>query len=133
MIRSIATRVSDRKKTVAASAAVLLAASGAVLGTTASASAASPQEIAKKIVPAGQYQAFSKIVEHESGWNFTATNSSSGAYGLVQALPASKMASAGSDWKTNPATQIKWGLNYMNERYGSPNAAWSFWQANGWY
>ena len=63
---------------------------------------------------AAQYAAFSKIVEHESGWNVTATNSSSGAYGLVQALPGSKMASAGSDWKTNPKTQIKWGLDYMN-------------------
>ncbi|GGT62884.1 transglycosylase SLT domain-containing protein [Streptomyces lateritius] len=133
MFRSLSTRVSSRKKTFAASAAVLLGASGAVLGTTSTASAATPQEIAKQIVPASQYQAFSKIVSHESGWNPAATNSSSGAYGLVQALPASKMSSAGSDWKTNPATQIKWGLNYMNERYGSPNAAWAFWQANGWY
>jgi hypothetical protein len=133
LFRSLSTRVSARKKTVAVSAAVLLSASGAVLGTTATASAASPQEIAKKIVPASQYQAFSKIVSHESGWNYTATNSSSGAYGLVQALPASKMSSAGADWKTNPATQIKWGLDYMNDRYGSPNAAWAFWQANGWY
>ncbi|BFO21081.1 hypothetical protein SHKM778_74690 [Streptomyces sp. KM77-8] len=58
---------------------------------------------------------------------------SSGAYGLVQALPASKMASAGSDWKTNPATQIKWGLDYMKDRYGSACDAWSFWQANNWY
>ncbi|MER6097313.1 transglycosylase SLT domain-containing protein [Streptomyces sp. NPDC001728] len=133
MIRSITTRVAARKKSIAASAAVLLGASGAVLGTTGAASAASPQDIARQIVPASQYQSFSKIVAHESGWNHHATNSSSGAYGLVQALPASKMASAGSDWKTNPATQIKWGLNYMNERYGSPNAAWAFWQANGWY
>ncbi|WP_282692013.1 transglycosylase SLT domain-containing protein [Streptomyces sp. CC208A] len=133
MFRSLATRVVARKKTLAASAAVLLGASGAVLGTTGSASAASPQEIAKQIVPASQYASFSKIVSHESGWNHKATNSSSGAYGLVQALPGSKMASAGADWKTNPATQIKWGLKYMNERYGSPNAAWAFWQANGWY
>ncbi|KQX53143.1 MULTISPECIES: transglycosylase SLT domain-containing protein [unclassified Streptomyces] len=133
MIRSITTRVAARKKSIAASAAVLLGASGAVLGTTGAASAASPQDIARQIVPASQYQSFSKIVSHESGWNHKATNSSSGAYGLVQALPASKMSSAGSDWKTNPATQIKWGLNYMNERYGSPNAAWAFWQANGWY
>jgi tRNA(Met) C34 N-acetyltransferase TmcA len=43
------------------------------------------------------------------------------------------MASAGADWKTNPATQIKWGLDYMNSRYGSPTQAWNFWQANGWY
>ncbi|MEK9520020.1 transglycosylase SLT domain-containing protein [Streptomyces sp. NPDC087908] len=133
MIRSITTRVAARKRTLAGTAAVLLAASGAVIGTTGSASAASPQDVARKIVPASQYASFSKIVEHESHWNHQATNSSSGAYGLVQALPASKMSSAGSDWKTNPATQIKWGLNYMNERYGSPNAAWAFWQANGWY
>ncbi|MFE0642285.1 transglycosylase SLT domain-containing protein [Streptomyces sp. NPDC058877] len=133
MIRSLTTRVSARNKKIAVSAAVLLGASGAVLGTTGSASAASPQELARQIVPASQFASFSKIVEHESHWNHTATNSSSGAYGLVQALPASKMASAGADWKTNPATQIKWGLTYMNERYGSPNAAWAFWQANGWY
>ncbi|MEU8524742.1 MULTISPECIES: transglycosylase SLT domain-containing protein [Streptomyces] len=135
MFRSIATRANNRKKTLAVSAAVLLSASGAVLGTTASASAAptDAKSIAKQIVPASQFASFSKIVEHESGWNPSATNASSGAYGLVQALPASKMASAGSDWKTNPATQIKWGLNYMNERYGSPNGAWAFWQANGWY
>ncbi|MFF8376263.1 transglycosylase SLT domain-containing protein [Streptomyces sp. NPDC015661] len=133
MFRSIATRVNARKKTFAVSAAVLVGTSAAVLGTTGSASAASEQEIARQIVPPAQFASFSKIVEHESGWNHTATNSSSGAYGLVQALPGSKMASAGSDWKTNPATQIKWGLKYMNERYGSPNAAWAFWQANGWY
>ena len=76
-----------------------------------------------------QFACFDKIVSHESGWNDTATNSSSGAYGLVQALPASKMASAGGDWKTNPATQIKWGLDYMNDRYGSPVGAWTFWQS----
>ncbi|MFE5617478.1 transglycosylase SLT domain-containing protein [Streptomyces sp. NPDC056524] len=135
MFRSIATRANSRKKTLAVSAAVLLGASGAVLGTTASASAApgDAKAIAKQIVPASQFASFSKIVEHESGWNPSATNSSSGAYGLVQALPASKMSSAGSDWKTNPATQIKWGLDYMNDRYGSPNGAWAFWQANGWY
>ncbi|GGT26864.1 transglycosylase SLT domain-containing protein [Streptomyces purpureus] len=133
MFRSLAARVTTRKKSVAVTAAVLLGASGAVLGTTAPASAATPQEIARKIVPADQFASFSKIVEHESHWKHTATNPSSGAYGLVQALPASKMATAGADWKTNPATQIKWGLDYMNDRYGSPNAAWSFWQANGWY
>ena len=60
-------------------------------------------------------------------------NPSSGAYGLVQALPGSKMSSAGADWQTNPATQIKWGLNYMDSRYGSPCGAWAFWQANNWY
>jgi hypothetical protein len=67
-----------------------------------------------------QFQCFSQIVKRESGWDYTATNAGSGAYGLVQALPGSKMASVADDWRTNPATQIKWGLNYMNSRYGSP-------------
>jgi flagellar biosynthesis GTPase FlhF len=91
------------------------------------------QSMARQIVGASQFQCFSNIVDHESGWDYQASNPSSGAYGLVQALPGSKMASAGADWRTNPATQIKWGLNYMNDRYGSPCGAWDFWQANNWY
>ncbi len=91
------------------------------------------QAMAQQMVPSGQYQCFSNIVDHESSWNYKAVNPSSGAYGLFQALPAGKYASAGADWQTNPATQIKWGLNYMNERYGSPCDAWAFWQANHWY
>jgi hypothetical protein len=70
---------------------------------------------------------------NESGWNASAENPSSGAYGIPQSLPGSKMAAFGSDWQTNPATQIKWGLDYIKQRYGSPSSAWSFWQANGWY
>ncbi|WP_435974276.1 transglycosylase SLT domain-containing protein [Streptomyces sp. Qhu_M48] len=89
--------------------------------------------MARQMIPASQFQCFSNIVDHESGWNYRATNPSSGAYGLVQALPGHKMSSAGSDWQTNPATQIKWGLSYMDGRYGSPCGAWSFWQANRWY
>ena len=91
------------------------------------------QAIARQMVPSAQFQCFSNIVDHESGWNMNAVNASSGAYGLFQALPASKYSSAGSDWQTNPATQIKWGLSYMDGRYGSPCEAWSFWQANNWY
>ncbi|MFF8670958.1 transglycosylase SLT domain-containing protein [Streptomyces sp. NPDC015242] len=91
------------------------------------------QAMARQMVPAGQFQCFSNIVDHESDWNYKAVNPSSGAYGLFQALPGSKMSSVGADWQTNPATQIKWGLNYMNDRYGSPCDAWSFWQANHWY
>ncbi|MFB6892993.1 transglycosylase SLT domain-containing protein [Kitasatospora sp. NPDC056327] len=99
-----------------------------------SVSPGSVQELAQQIVGNdAQFQCFSQIVKRESGWNYTATNKSSGAYGLVQALPGSKMASAGADWRTNPATQIKWGLNYMNSRYGSPCGAWSFWQSHHWY
>lgn len=91
------------------------------------------QAMAASMVPSGQFQCFSNIVDHESSWNYRAVNASSGAYGLFQALPGSKMSSVASDWQTNPATQIKWGLNYMDSRYGSPCEAWSFWQANHWY
>ncbi|MFB8028965.1 lytic transglycosylase domain-containing protein [Streptomyces sp. NPDC056465] len=97
-------------------------------------SVAEVQAMARQMMPADQFQCFSNIVDRESGWNYQASNPSSGAYGIMQALPGSKMASAGADWQTNPATQIKWGLSYMNsDRYGSPCAAWSFWQANHWY
>ncbi|MFI8530419.1 transglycosylase SLT domain-containing protein [Streptomyces aquilus] len=96
-------------------------------------SVAQIQAMARQMVPSGQFQCFSNIVDHESSWNYRAVNASSGAYGLFQALPGSKMSSVGADWQTNPATQIKWGLNYMDSRYGSPCEAWSFWQANHWY
>ncbi|MET7614430.1 transglycosylase SLT domain-containing protein [Streptomyces seoulensis] len=131
-------RIVSPKKAVTV-AALAAGVAGVALGTAPAQAATAPspssaQSVAHKMIPdSAQYNAFSKIVEHESGWNVSAQNSSSGAYGLVQALPASKMSSAGSDWKTNPATQIKWGLDYMNSRYGSPVQAWNFWQANGWY
>ena len=69
----------------------------------------------------------------ESGWDVYATNPTSGAYGIPQALPAAKMATAGSDWRTNPATQIEWGLDYIESSYGTPCGAWDFKQGNGWY
>ena len=69
----------------------------------------------------------------ESGWNHVAMNRSSGAYGIPQALPGEKMASAGADWATNPETQIRWGLGYIEGRYGSPCAAWGHSQAKNWY
>jgi uncharacterized membrane protein len=75
---------------------------------------------------AGQLDSLISLWNEESGWNPGATNASSGAYGIPQALPADKMASAGSDWRTNPATQIRWGLGYIKDRYGSPAAAWAF-------
>jgi len=132
-------RVVASPKKVLAGAAVCCATTGMVMAAAPAQAAtagadSSARAIAQKMIPdAAQFNAFNKIVEHESGWNMNATNASSGAYGLVQALPASKMSAAGADWKTNPATQIKWGLDYMNSRYGSPVEAWNFWQANGWY
>lgn len=69
----------------------------------------------------------------ESKWNPNAYNSGSGAYGIPQALPASKMATAGTDYRTNYKTQINWGLSYISSRYGSPSAAWSHSKSTGWY
>ena len=69
----------------------------------------------------------------ESGWNPRAKNPGSGAYGIPQALPASKMAVYGADYLTNPTPQIKWGISYTKSKYGSPCAAWSYWQAHGYY
>jgi hypothetical protein len=82
---------------------------------------------------AGQFACLNSLWIQESQWNTQASNSSSGAYGIPQALPGSKMAAFGSDWRTNPATQIAWGLNYINGRYGSPCSAWNTAQSQGWY
>ncbi len=100
--------------------------------------AGTAQSIAYKMLPSfgfsasTQYSCLNNIWTRESGWRYNAENAS-GAYGIPQALPGSKMATAGSDWQTNPATQIKWGLGYIQGRYGTPCDAWSFWQAHGWY
>ena len=82
--------------------------------------------------PATQWGCLDKIWERESGWSYIAENPS-GAFGIPQALPGSKMASAGPDWRTNPATQIRWGLGYIKSIYGTPCGAWNFELANGYY
>lgn len=80
-----------------------------------------------------QWNDFNALEMSEAGWNPTAVNPSSGAYGLAQALPKEKYASAGSDWKTNGGTQLRWMMDYIENRYGSPAKAWSFHQRNNWY
>jgi hypothetical protein len=80
-----------------------------------------------------QFSCLVSLWDRESGWNMYASNPSSGAYGIPQALPGSKMASAGADWATNATTQIRWGLGYIQQVYGSPCAAWDHSQAVGWY
>lgn len=80
-----------------------------------------------------QMSCLDSLWTRESGWNELASNPSSGAYGIPQALPGDKMASHGSDWQTNPATQIRWGLDYIAGRYSTPCAAWQHSEANGWY
>ena len=81
----------------------------------------------------GQFGCLESLWEKESGWDHTAANPTSGAYGIPQALPGSKMSTAGSDWETNPITQIEWGLGYIADVYGSPCDAWSHSQGSGWY
>ena len=80
-----------------------------------------------------QFKYLNWLWQRESGWNKYASNPYSGAYGIPQALPGSKMASAGPRWRTNARTQIRWGLRYIRARYGSPRRAWRHSQAYGWY
>lgn len=80
-----------------------------------------------------QYTCIEKLWERESNWNHTAQNPSSSAYGIPQSLPGNKMATHGADWRTNPKTQIDWGLDYVKERYGNPCGAWGHSERRGWY
>ncbi|WP_433129498.1 lytic transglycosylase domain-containing protein [Micromonospora sp. CA-240977] len=80
-----------------------------------------------------EFPCLEKLWTKESGWNHKAANSSSGAYGIPQALPGSKMGSVASDWRTNPATQIIWGLGYIKGKYNSPCGAWGYFQSHGHY
>ncbi|SFB79324.1 hypothetical protein SAMN04487968_101541 [Nocardioides terrae] len=80
-----------------------------------------------------QFGCLDKLWTRESNWNVHAHNASSGAHGIPQSLPGSKMASAGPDWENNPVTQIKWGLGYIQGRYGSPCNAWGHSESHGWY
>ncbi|GGJ09379.1 transglycosylase SLT domain-containing protein [Streptomyces brasiliensis] len=128
-----AVKLAKEREEAKAAASRSKSASASSFPVQSSYSVAQIQAMARQMVASDQFQCFSNIVDHESSWNYQAVNASSGAYGLFQALPGSKMSSVGADWQTNPATQIKWGLNYMDSRYGSPCQAWSFWQANHWY
>jgi hypothetical protein len=97
-----------------------------------------PRAVARLLVadrgwPSAQFTCLDSLWAKESGWRWNADNASSDAYGIPQALPGSKMASFGSDWATNPITQIKWGLQYISGRYGTPCAAWAQSQASNWY
>jgi hypothetical protein len=102
------------------------------------AAAGSPRQLAQAMLgsfswSSAQYSCLDPLWAHESGWSTTAENAGSGAYGIPQALPGSRMASAGADWQTSAATQIKWGLDYIKGTYGSPCGAWAHEEATGWY
>jgi len=137
------------KAAAEAAAAQAAAAAAAAAAAEESASAASrpgapanpteAQAIARQLMAAqygwgdDQFGCLVALWGKESGWNVYASNSSSGAYGIPQALPGSKMATAGDDWQTNPATQITWGLGYIAGRYGTPCGAWDHSESSGWY
>jgi hypothetical protein len=130
---------SDRRDAVDADKAQALAQPGgqAVTGTE-SLSEEDPRTIARALLAefgfsADQFSCLDSLWSSESGWRVTADNPNSSAYGIPQALPGSKMSSAGADWATNPVTQIRWGLGYIRDRYGSPCSAWSFKSGRGWY
>lgn len=111
---------------------------GPAVTRTESLSQADPRDIGRALLAefgfsSDQFGCLDSLYMSESGWRVDADNPSSSAYGIPQALPGSKMASAGADWATNPVTQIRWGLGYIRDRYGSPCGAWSFKQGHGWY
>jgi len=119
-------------------AAALSADGGSAVTVTRDVTAGDPREIARALLPefgfsSDQMSCLDPLWEGESGWRWNADNPYSSAYGIPQALPGSKMATAGADWATNPATQIRWGLGYIADRYGSPCSAWGFKQSHGWY
>jgi hypothetical protein len=98
----------------------------------------SPEQIAQRMLSqfgwsSSQFSCLQPLWEHESGWSVTAENPASGAYGIPQSLPGAQMASAGADWHTSAATQIRWGLTYIHGRYGSPCGAWAHEESVNWY
>jgi hypothetical protein len=133
---AIAQRQAARKQAAGLAAskrAAELAASKAV-----PAASGSPRQIAQAMLgsfgwSSSQFSCLDPLWEHESRWSVTAANPGSGAFGIPQALPGSRMASAGPDWQASAATQITWGLRYIRDTYGSPCAAWSHERAAGWY
>ncbi len=106
--------------------------------TAEPATTGSPQQIAEAMLgsfgwSSGQFACLDPLWAHESGWSVTAYNPGTGAYGIPQAMPGGKMATAGPDWQTDAATQIRWGLDYIRATYGSPCGAWAHEEATGWY
>jgi hypothetical protein len=130
---------SDRRTTVdAVKKSVLNQDSGGQVTETEDLTSQDPRTIARAMLSqfgfsSDQFTCLDSLYMSESGWNVHADNPSSSAYGIPQALPGSKMASAGADWATNAATQIRWGLGYIKARYGTPCSAWGFKQGHGWY
>jgi hypothetical protein len=130
---------SDRRSPVdPAKAAALDQASGGQRTETEDLTPRDPRSVARAMLPkfgfgSDQFSCLDSLYVGESGWDVHADNPTSSAYGIPQALPGSKMASAGPNWENDAATQIRWGLGYIKARYGTPCSALSFKQGNGWY
>lgn len=122
----------DSTASTESSTPAVTAAPAAAAATPGSAQAIGAELVAARGWGTDQYNCLVSLWNKESGWNVYAANPS-GAYGIPQALPGSKMASVGADWQTNPATQITWGLNYIQGRYATPCGAWAHSVANNWY
>ena len=137
--RAAAKRAAERRAQRAAAAAASAPSSRSQAPSdSAPRPSGNPQQIASGMLgsygwSSSEFGCLVSLWNLESGWNVYASNPSSGAYGIPQALPGSKMASAGPDWQSNAATQIRWGLGYIKSLYGSPCGAWSHEQASGWY
>ncbi|HET7690947.1 MAG TPA: transglycosylase SLT domain-containing protein [Nocardioidaceae bacterium] len=129
---------SDRRDDVDQTKALFLAQeSGGQVTRTEELATGDPRDIARAMLieygwSQDQFGCLDSLWMKESGWNPRAANPS-GAYGIPQALPGSKMATAGADWQYNPETQIRWGLGYIQARYGTPCGAWGHSQSVGWY
>jgi hypothetical protein len=136
--KAAAARIADAQSSAAPAAQPVTAAQPSPSPTSAPpAASGSPQQIAEAMLgsfgwSSSQFSCLDPLWAQESGWSVTAANPD-GAYGIPQALPGSKMASAGPDWQTDAATQIRWGLEYIQATYGSPCGAWAHEQATGWY
>jgi hypothetical protein len=130
---------SDRRTSVdAVKKSALDQASGGQVTETEDLTSQDPRTIARALLPqfgfsSDQFSCLDSLYMSESGWDVHADNPSSSAYGIPQALPGSKMASAGPDWASDAATQIRWGLGYIRSSYGTPCGAWSFKQGHHWY
>ena len=137
--RTLSASRSDRRTSVdAVKKAALSQQSGGQVTETEDLTSQDPRTIARAMLPdfgfgSDQFSCLDSLYNSESGWNIHADNPSSSAYGIPQALPGSKMASAGSNWENDAATQIRWGLGYIKGSYGTPCGAWSFKQGHNWY
>ena len=140
--RQASQRAAARKRAAERAAAAAAAAQQQAQPSPSSQAAAEPSGSAQQIAlgmlgsygwSSSQFSCLDSLWNQESGWNVYASNPSSGAYGIPQALPGSKMASAGADWQSDAATQIRWGLGYIQAMYGSPCGAWAHEQADGAY